>query len=71
MAEHTYRDFTVETFELGRNQWHAHVRRRDNEAFVLDGIHLRNLDVGIAWTTSDDAFKDACRFIDSMANAGA
>jgi hypothetical protein len=47
------------------------VRRRDKEAFVLDGVHLRDLDVGIAWPTFDDAFKDACRFIDRMIRAGA
>jgi len=71
MAEHTYRDFTIETFELGRDQWHARVRRRDSEAFVLDGIHLRDLDVGFSWPTSDIAFQDACRFIDRMARSGA
>ena len=70
MAEDTYRDFTIETFELGRDQWHARVRRRDKEAFVLDGVHLRDLDVGIAWPTSHEAFKDACRFIDRMIRAG-
>jgi len=71
MAQHTYRDFAVETFEMGRDQWQGRVRRSDREAFVLDGVHLRDLDVGIAWPTSDDAFKDACRFIDRMARAGA
>jgi hypothetical protein len=39
--------------------------------FILDGVHLHDLDVGIAWPTSDDAFEDACRFIDGMAGAGA
>jgi hypothetical protein len=71
MVQHTYRDFAVETFERGRDQWEARVRRSENEAFSLDGIHLRDLDVGIAWPTSDDAFRDACRFIDRMIRAGA
>jgi len=71
MVQHTYRDFAVETFERGRDQWHARVRRSDNEAFSLDGIYPRDLDVGIAWPTSEDAFRDACRFIERVARAGA
>lgn len=70
MAEQTYRDFSIETFEVGRD-WYARVRRSDRESFVVDGVHLRDLDVGTAWPTSDGAFKDACRFIDRMASAGA
>ena len=60
MAQHTYRDFAVGTFERERDQCHARVRRSDNEAFVLDGIHLRDVDIGVAWPTADEAFKDSC-----------
>jgi hypothetical protein len=70
MAERTYQGFTVETFELGRDQWHARVRRRDNEAFVIDGVILHDLDVGFAWATPEHAFQDACRFIDRMIRVG-
>ena len=71
MAEHTYRDFTVETFEVGRDQWQARIRRSDRESFVIDGVILHDLDVGFSWPTSDIAFQDACRFIDRMIRAGA
>jgi hypothetical protein len=71
MNEYTYRDFTIETFEVWPDQWYARVRRCDKAAFVLDGLHLRHLDVGTAWPTYNDALKDACQFIDRMANAGA
>ena len=69
-APHFYRDFTVETFEVGADQWYARVRRRDKAGFVLDSLHLRHLDVGTAWPTAEDAINDACRFIDRMANSG-
>ncbi len=71
MAQHTYRDFTVETFELGRDNWYARVRRSDRKSFVVDGVILHELDVGTAWPTSDIALQDACRFVDRMARAGA
>jgi hypothetical protein len=71
MAEQTYRDFAVETFQVGRNNWYARVRRSDRETFVVDGVILHELDVGTAWPTPDGAFQDACSFIDRMARAGA
>jgi hypothetical protein len=66
MAEHHYLGFIVETFEVGRNLWHARVRRSDRTSFVIDGVILHDLDVGIAWPSADSAFQDACEFIDRM-----
>jgi hypothetical protein len=66
MAEHHYLGFVVETFEVGRNLWHARVRRSDRTSFVIDGVILHDLDVGIAWPLADSAFQDACGFIDRM-----
>ncbi|HEY4969765.1 MAG TPA: hypothetical protein VII35_07655 [Steroidobacteraceae bacterium] len=71
MPDHTYRDFTVELFEEGRDNWYARVRRSDHESFVVDGVILHELDVATAWSTSDIALQDACRFIDRMGRAGA
>ena len=61
--------FTVETFELRRDQWH--VRRLDNKGFVLDSLHLHHLYMGTPWPTAEDALNGACRFIDRMASADA
>lgn len=70
MVEHTYRGFTVETFELGRDNWYARARRSDRKSFVVDGVILHELDVGTAWPSSDIALQEACFFIDRIIHAG-
>ena len=61
-----YRDFHIETFEVGRGLWHARFRRADQKPTLLDGLEFEYLDVGIAWPSIETALTDARKFIDSM-----
>jgi len=63
----TYHDFEIETFELGRDQWHACFRPVDrSKPIMIDGVALGVVNVGFAWPTSDAALKDAMSYIDQM-----
>jgi hypothetical protein len=44
-----YRNFEIETFEVGRGLWHARFRRSDHKPALINGIELEFLDVGVAW----------------------
>jgi len=61
-----YRDFEIEAFEVGRDQWHARFRRLDRGSTVIDGIEFEFLDVGFAWASADAALADARSVIDRM-----
>lgn len=61
-----YRDFAIEAFEVGRDQWHARFRRLDRRSTVIDGIEFEFLDVGFAWASADAALADARSVIDRM-----
>ena len=61
-----YRDFEIEAFEVGRDQWHARFRRLDRRSTVIDGIEFEFLDVGFAWASADAALADARSVIDRM-----
>jgi len=61
-----YREFEIETFEVGRGQWHARVRRRDRAPTVVDGIEFEVLHIGFAWSTNEAAESDARNYIDNM-----
>jgi hypothetical protein len=64
-----YRDFEIETFQLGRNQWHACFRPIDrSKAIEIDGITLGVVNLGFAWPTPDAALKDAQSYIERMAS---
>jgi hypothetical protein len=62
-----YREFEIETFQLGQDQWHACFRPIDrSKPIVIDGIALGVVNVGFAWPTSDAAIKDAQSYIERM-----
>jgi hypothetical protein len=61
-----YRNFEIETFEVGRSLWHARFRRADHKPMLLDGVELEFLNVGIAWPSGEIALEDAQRSIDRM-----
>ena len=66
MAQRTYRAFTVEIYEIGRDQWHARIWRSDGQATIIDDKDFEALELGIAWSSTIDAFADACRLIDRL-----
>jgi hypothetical protein len=66
MPSRPYLHFIVETFELGSNQWHARVWRRDYQAIVIDGYIFGLLELGIAWPSAACAFDDACCLVDRL-----
>jgi hypothetical protein len=60
------RHFEIETFEIGRGQWHARFRRVDGKPISIDGISLEVLNVGVAWPIPGAAMADAREYIDHM-----
>jgi hypothetical protein len=61
-----YKNFEIETFELGPNQWHASFRNIDLRPIVIDDTSFEALHVGVAWPTSETARVDARAFIDRI-----
>lgn len=59
-----YDCFDIESFEAGRGQWHARIRRTDRQPVVIDGIAFAVLDVGFAWNDPEQAIEDAKGHID-------
>ena len=66
MPPRTYRIFTVEIYEIGREQWHARIARSDGHATIIDDENFSVVELGIAWPSAVDAFVDACRLIDRL-----
>lgn len=65
-----YRDFEIETFELGRGLWHARYRRADKKPTLIDGIEFDHLHGRIACSSSEDAFVEAQNCIDGINRVG-
>lgn len=61
-----YRDFTIESFEIGKGLWHARIERADRKPVVLDGVLFSALEVGFAWSNPDAALADARMQIDLL-----
>jgi hypothetical protein len=61
-----YKNFEIETFELGPNQWRASFRDVDLRPIVIDDTSFGALHVGVAWPTSETALVDARAFIDRI-----
>jgi len=59
-----YDGFDIESFEAGKGLWHARIRRADQQPVVIDGIAFAALDVGFAWSDSEQAIADAKSHID-------
>jgi hypothetical protein len=61
-----YSGFQIETFEAGKNLWHARIRRADLEPVIIDGVSFPELDVGFAWSNKEAAIVDAKTRIDYL-----
>jgi hypothetical protein len=61
---HLYDGFDIESFEAGRNLWHARIRRADATPVVIDGVLFPVLELGFAWSDPDAAIADAKSHID-------
>jgi hypothetical protein len=61
-----YDGFDIESFEAGRNLWHARIRRADAMPVVIDGEHFPALELGFAWSDPDAAIADAIIHIDQF-----
>jgi hypothetical protein len=59
-----YDGFDIESFEAGRNLWHARIRRADAAPVIIDGVPFPALELGFAWSNSDAAIADAIHHID-------
>jgi hypothetical protein len=56
--------YDIESFEAGRNLWHARIRRADQTPIMINGYAFHTLEVGFAWDDPDAAIDDAKRHID-------
>ena len=63
---HLYDGFDIESFEAGRNLWHARIRRADYEPVIIDGVSFPELEVGFAWSDAEAAIADAKTRIDYL-----
>jgi hypothetical protein len=63
---HLYDGFDIESFEAGRNLWHARIRRADAMPVVIDGVLFPVLELGFAWSDPDAAIADAINHIDQF-----
>ncbi len=59
-----YDGFDIESFEAGRNLWHARIRRADAKPVIIDGVPFPALELGFAWSNPDAAIADAIHHID-------
>jgi hypothetical protein len=63
MARH-YDGFDIESFEAGRDLWHARIRRADSTPVMIDGEAFATLELGVAWSDPETAIAHAMRHID-------
>ena len=59
-----YDGFDIESFEAGRDLWHARIRRADAAPLIIDGVPFPVLELGFAWSDPDAAIADAISHID-------
>ena len=59
-----YQEYEIESFEVGRELWHARTRRADRGPLVIDGHAFPAIEVGFAWPSPDAAVDDAKHHID-------
>jgi len=65
-----YAGFQIESFEAGKDLWHARIRRLDQEPVAIDGVSFSTLEVGFAWPDPDAAIADAKTQIDRLTRRG-
>ena len=63
---HDYDGFKIESFEAGKDLWHARIMRADLQPVVIDGVSFSALEVGFAWASPDAAVADAKSQIDQL-----
>jgi hypothetical protein len=61
-----YDGFDIETFEAGKNLWHARIKRADLSPLVIDGVLFPTLEIGFAWPDPEAATADAKAHIDQF-----
>ncbi|MBU6459076.1 MAG: hypothetical protein KGQ48_16310 [Bradyrhizobium sp.] len=59
-----YGGFDIESFEAGRDLWHARIRRADSTPVVIDGVVFPILELGLAWPDPEAAIAHAVSHID-------
>jgi hypothetical protein len=65
-----YAGFQIESFEAGKDLWHARIRRLDQKPVAIDGVLFSTLEVGFAWSDPDAAIADAKTQIDQLNRRG-
>ncbi len=65
-----YAGFQIESFEAGKNLWHARISRLDRQPVTIDGELFPTLELGFAWSDPDAAIADAKRHIDRLTRRG-
>ena len=62
--------FQIETFEAGKDLWHARIARTDLKPVVIDGVLFSALEIGFAWSSPETATADAKAQIDHLHRRG-
>jgi hypothetical protein len=63
---YAYGGFDIESFEAGKDLWHARIRRADLKPVIIDGVLFSALEVGFAWSSPNAAIADAKTQIDRL-----
>ncbi len=58
-----YDGFDIESFQAGRDLWHARIRRADSAPVVIDGLVFPVLELGVAWSDPEAAIAHAISHI--------
>ena len=59
-----YKGYDIESFEAGKDLWHARIRRSDMKPLLIDGALFPKVEVGFAWPDRYTAIADAKHQID-------
>jgi hypothetical protein len=57
-------EFGIESFEAGRDLWHARIRRTNPKPLTISGVAFPDLEVGFVWPDGTAAIGDAQTHID-------
>ena len=59
-----YQGYDIESFEAGKDLWHARIRRADLRPLLIDSALFPKVEVGFAWPDREAAIADAKKQID-------